>query len=319
MSCKFDNGVVLFYAVDELPEGVSLKWGDVTTHQKLVKGTLYLWTISSDTHLCNTGQLRLDVRLIIRSKRKCKSKNWSIMCYTHILPITSMSTAGYINVLTRSVGTRPFDLYSRDQQNPVRIENTASTHITPTNGLLPDDSNNLGTSQPISQGDKELLLTDRSISLNEEYDNNSYDDYWGSFSDNDESISGSGGNDKSGSISYIEQENGSLSHEQDILDTDADLHGRTSSYGGTETTIWASDAYEYAGEAFNSPIDYEIGVKEEGGRVIVSNPYDDPIVQEYVDDTYMSQYQDDIDEYDNNSSDDDPYSDWSDSWDAWEL
>lgn len=324
LSCKFDNGVVLFYAVDELPDGVMLKWGGTTRYQKLVKGKLYLWIVTTDTSLANRGQIKLIVSHSIQTRKRNISSTWEIMCYTHVLPITSLSTAGYINLITRSVGVRPFDLYSRQQQNPIRFNNTEATQITLDHGSLSDHSDDPSIPQTTTQGDKgvagiEQYSSGHSDHVTDEYDNNSYDDYWGFNTINSEDTSGSAGINQSGLISDKEQEDSVLDHEQDVLDTGDQSHVSTDSHGRTDTTIWASDAYLYEGEQFNSPIDYEIGVKGEDGRLVVDNPYDDPVIQRYLDDKYMEQYQDDVDEYDNNSSDDDPYADWSDSWDAWEL
>lgn len=324
LSCKFDNGVVLFYAVDELPDGVTLKWSGTTRYQKLVKGKLYLWIITTDTSLKDRGQIMLDIKLNVQAKKRTKTSTWSIMCYTHVLPITSMSTAGYINLITRSVGIRPFDLYSRYQQDPIPVNNTRVAQITLDHGSLSNQNDGSSSPQSITQGDKGLAATEKYSSghadpVVDEYDNNSYDDYWGFNAINDEDTSGSAGITQSGSISGKEQEDSVSDHEQDTQDMDDRSHVSANSHGRIDTTIWASDAYSYEGESFNSPIDYEIGVKGEDGRLIIDNPYNDPIVQQYVDDKYMEQYQDDVDEYDNNSSDDDPYADWSDSWDAWEL
>lgn len=305
---RMSDGVPVYMLIHELPSGIVVNWEGITIYQLRTKGHTTDYTITVDKSGISNGRIIFNVTMFItvRNKKgkviKTSSVVKSIPLYAHTMPIIALISAGYLNSLYQPEGLRPVDLYSmRVRRKEVRPNSMTESH------------------PHISHDENE-----EQTSFNETDWSNDNDDDDGHYEFNH------GGHDGTGetgmNVTNSSEIDGHTSNLQGAMEdanssNDSDTNALTPPVSGEgKTSVFVSDAYEWYGEPFNSPFDQEIGVIDESGSFIRnSNEIDDPIVNDFINDRYMDQYQQDIDDNDSSDSTDDPYSDWSDSWDPWEV
>lgn len=309
-----DDGVPVFISMDELPHGIVIKWEGTTRYQIYAKGCLSQYMITVDRSGWNNGRIvfKVSKAMILMNKflrrRAIKLVRYEVPVYFHTLPIVALSSGGYINILMSTQQLTPIDLYST--RVAVRVPARPFKQ-------------NMGASASMSEP-KHDKYSDNVLNYETGWQNDSSNNQDGWSDDHSDSPDGPGEWYRDSDVSGLTSpETTSLidgvdqSGTEDGSDSNA---SRDHEPAGGETSVFISDAYKWYGEPFNSPFDQEIGVVDGDGNFIRnSNEINDPIVEDYINDKYMDQYQQDVNDYESSDTDDDPYADWSESWDPWEL